>query len=79
MTNVVPKVAPPKDKTARVSRISTGVDGSPVGVALFFTVDELSELGVDPGSADAVSMWVHDGNVYVNSFNDYGDSTTHPL
>lgn len=79
MPNVVPKVAPPKDKSVREARISTGVDGSPVEVALFFTADELCELGVDPTSADAVSMWVYDGNVYIDSFDDSGDSTTQPL
>lgn len=74
MPNVVPKIAPPKGQSVREARISQGVDGSPVGVALFLTADELCELGVDPTSADAVSMWVYDGNVYIDSFDDHDES-----
>lgn len=79
MPNVVPKIAPPEGKSVREARISKGVDGSPVGVALFFTADELFELGVDPASADTVSMWIYDGNVYIESFEEQDDSANHPL
>ena len=76
MPNVVPKIVPPEEQSVREARISKGVDGSPVGVALFFTVDELHELGVDPASTDSVSMWVYDGNVYIESSD---DRSTQPL
>lgn len=67
MPNVVPKIAEPLDQRGREARISRDSDGSPIGVALFFTSDEIEELGVDPVSSEAITMWVHDGEIYIES------------
>ena len=75
MPNVVPRIAPPENRPVREARISEGVDGSPIGVALFFTTDELLELGVNPVSANEVSMWVYDGRVHIHSFDDRDEHT----
>lgn len=48
----------PEGRTARIARNS---DGAPIGAALFFTPEELENLGVNLGAADAVELRVEDG------------------
>ena len=68
MTNVVPEVVE-DDKCGREARISRKSDGTPIGVAVFFTPDELVDLGVNPADVDSVRMWVHEGEIHFESVN----------
>jgi len=49
--------------TAREARVSRDGDGDAIGAAVFFTADDLRELGIDPTTADAVTVSVEDGEV----------------
>jgi hypothetical protein len=69
MPNVVPKVVESDEKCGREARISRKSDGSPIGVAVFFTADELVDLGVNPADVDSVRMWVHEGEINFESVN----------
>ena len=47
----------------REARVSRDPEGDPIGAAVFFTADDLRELGIDPTTADAVTVSVADGEV----------------
>ena len=58
-TNIIPAVVreEPEGRTARIARDS---NGAPIGVALFFTPEEIESLGVNTDIADAVELQVRD-------------------
>ena len=60
--NEIPAVVceDPKGRTAHIARDS---DGLPIGVALFFTPEELEEVGINTAAADSVELRVEDGEV----------------
>lgn len=68
MTNVVLEVVE-DDECGREARISRKSDGTPIGVAVFFTPDELVDLGINPANVDSVRMWVHEGEIHFDSVN----------
>ena len=47
----------------REARVSRDGDGDPIGAAVFLTADELRALGIDPTTADAVTVSVENGEV----------------
>lgn len=49
--------------TAREACVSRGPEGDPIGAAVFLTADDLREIGIDPTTADAVTVSVEDGEV----------------
>lgn len=51
------------DPEGRTARISCDGDGGPIGAAMFFTPEELLDVGVDPTTAEAVELRVVDGDV----------------
>ena len=54
-----------EEPAAREARISRDSDGVPIGAALFFTPEELAEIGVDPETADAVELRIMNGQVCI--------------
>jgi hypothetical protein len=51
----------------RTARISRDRDGVPIGVALFFTSNDLVKTGVNPVTADAVELRIVSGIVLINA------------
>jgi len=64
MSNVVPTVVKVDEQLGRKARIARGHDGSPIGVAVFLTAEELTDLGIDPSSVDVVRIRVYGGDVH---------------
>lgn len=60
--NIVPAIVreEPEGRAARIARDSRG---DPIGVALFFTSEELSDIGVNTVAADSVELHVEDGEI----------------
>lgn len=52
-----------ENPVGRTARISCDGDGSPIGAAMFFTPEELLDVGVDPTTAEAVELRIVDGDV----------------
>lgn len=50
----------PEGRTARIARDSTG---DAIGAALFFTPEELSEIGVNTDTAESVELHIEDGEI----------------
>lgn len=49
--------------TLRKARISQDGNGEPIGVAVFITADELTDLGIDPEAAEIVNVSIEDGRI----------------
>lgn len=47
----------------RTASIALNGDGVPIGAALFFTPEELMDVGVDPTRAESVELHIVDGEV----------------
>jgi hypothetical protein len=62
VTSIIPAIVreEPEGRTARIARDS---DGEPIGVALFFTPEEIESLGVNTDIADAVELQMRDDEV----------------
>lgn len=58
-----------EEPQGREARIARDGDGLPIGLALFFTPDELTDIGIDPTSVDKVVMQVRDGEVCIKPTN----------
>lgn len=54
-----------EEPPAREARISRDSDGIPIGAALFFTPEELVEIGVDPTTVDSVEIRIVNGEVCI--------------
>lgn len=54
-----------EEPAAREARISRDSDGVPIGAALFFTPEELTEIGVDPETVDIVELRIVNGEVCI--------------
>lgn len=63
-TNIIPAVVRevPEGRTARIARDN---DGAPIGVALFFTPEEIESLGVNTDIADAVELQIRDNEAHL--------------
>jgi len=62
MGNDIPAIirTQPDGRTARIAHDS---DGETVGAAMFFTPEELLNIGVDPKTAEAVELRIVDSEV----------------
>ena len=60
--NVAPALVR-EEPEARAGRIARDSNGDPIGVALFFTSEELSDIGVNTAAADSVELHVENGDV----------------
>lgn len=54
-----------EEPAAREARISRDSDGVPIGAALFFTPEDLVEIGVDPEAVDTVELRIVNGEVCI--------------
>lgn len=63
-TNVIPAIIC-DDPEGRAARIARDGEGNPIGAALFFTPEELVDLGINLGAANAVELRVEDGDVQI--------------
>jgi hypothetical protein len=62
-TEITPAIVreEPEGRTARIAHDS---DGAPIGVALFFTPEEIESLGVNTDIADAVELQIRDDEAH---------------
>jgi hypothetical protein len=54
-----------EDPEGRAAHIARDRDGVPIGAALFFTPEDLADLGINTAAADSVELRVEDGQVRV--------------
>lgn len=59
--------APSNSRTARLARDS---DGDPIGAAVFFTAEELADIGVDTDNTDTVRIVIEDGSIRLSAENE---------
>lgn len=52
-----------EDPDGRTASIARKDDGVPIGAALFFTPEELIDVGVDPMKADAIELHIMNGEI----------------
>jgi hypothetical protein len=64
-----------RQSETREARISRDGNGDPIGAAVFLTADDIAALGVDPHTADAVTVSVADGEVRLNDTPDRATET----
>jgi len=62
MGNEIPAIIR-KHPDGRTARIAHDSDGEPIGAAMFFTPEELHDIGVNPTTAEAVELRIVDGEV----------------
>lgn len=63
-TSVTPAIVR-EEPEGRTARIACDGDGAPIGVALFFTSEEIESLGVNTQAADAVELQIRDDEAHL--------------
>lgn len=58
--------ATPQNQSGRRARLSRNTDGSPIGVALFVTAEELSMIGIDTATTEFVELRIADGELRIS-------------
>lgn len=53
----------------RDARIARDDDGTPIGLALFFTPGELVSIGIDPTTTETVELRIVNGEVRIEPVN----------
>lgn len=62
--NVTPAIVREKSE-GRAARIARNSSGEPIGVALFFTSEELSDMGVNTSAADSIELQIEEGEIHL--------------
>lgn len=66
MSNHVPTIAY-EEPQGREARIARDGDDDPIGVALFFTPEELRAIGIDLKTTETVELRIVNGEVRIES------------
>jgi hypothetical protein len=66
MENEIPAIIRehPEGRTAHIAHKG---DEDPIGAAMFFTPEELHDIGVNPATTEAVELCIEDGEVQLIS------------
>jgi len=71
VSNHVPTI-PHEEPHGREARIARDGDDAPIGVALFFTPEELADIGIDPEITETVELRIVNGEVRIESVDSNG-------